>query len=293
MRSSKIKKMIAGFWALTVAVTSCMTALAADTVDVTGSGRYASETHTVVGYGDQDLFSDMKERMPGDVVSNNVTIANKSNRAVTIYMRAYPDFSSADGITAVRDGSSASAVDKTFRGDILDQISMTLKLGEQVIYQGSADGQKPEAESAAMTDPDYGLKLGSFAAGAQQTLEVMLELPGPIFDNTFADSFDAVDWVFYVEGSTPSSGGGGGGGGGGGTTGHRAVSTVSTDSGMPLGPWTGQEEGPNIVIADSGTPLAGIPRLGDTGVSGGVFGILLALLAACTALYTKKRLSRS
>ena len=106
--------------------------------------------------------------------------------------------------------------------------------------------------------------------------------------------FDAVDWVFCVEGTTPSGGGGGGGGGGGPSGGGNSNNgpgsvTEIIDSEVPLSPWTGEDG--SIVILDSGVPLANIPRMGDTGISGYIFGILLALLIAAGALYMKKRYS--
>lgn len=286
MKRTTIKRIMAGFWALAVAVMSSMTALAADTVDVNGSGRYADSTSVAVGYSDKDLFSNMKNLMPGDTIENQITVSNKSSRSVTIYLKAYSGFTSEDGITAVRGTSTAQAEGKTFRDDLLDQIKMTLKLGDTILYEGSADGESPEAGYEAMTDGDYGISLGSFAAGQQSALTVQLTLPGPVFDNSFADRFDAVDWVFCVEGTTPSSGGGGGG-----TTGNRAVSTIE-DSDVPLAPWTGETGDTNIVITEPGVPLATIPKLGDTGTSSYVFGILLALLAACSAAYIRKRCSR-
>lgn len=289
MRFRRFKKIIAGFWALAVVVMSCMTAFAADTVDVNGSGRYADSTSVAIGYSDKDLFSNMKELMPGDTVENRVVLSNKSSRSVNIYLKAYSEFVSEDGITAVRDTSKASADGKTFRGDILDQISMTLKLGDRILYAGSADGRTPDAGYTAMTSGDYGINLGSFGPGQQSDLMVQLTLPGPVFDNSFAERFDAVDWVFCVEGTTPSGGGGGGSSGGGG--GHRA--TIITDSDVPLGPWTGNQEDMNVVITDPDVPLANIPKLGDTGTSGYIFGILLALLIACSAVYARKRLSRN
>lgn len=290
MKRTKFRTIMACFGAMAIVVMSCMTALAADTVDVTGSGRYASDTQVVVGYEDKDLFSNMKNLMPGDVISNTVAIANRSSRSVTIYLKAYPDFTSADGITAVRGDSTASAEGKTFRDDILNQISMTLKLGDTVIYEGSADGLTPADGYTALTEGDYGISLGNFPANNQQILTVTLQLPGPVFDNSFADSFDAVDWVFCVEGTTPSTGGGGGGSTPGGGGGHRV--TPIGDSEVPLGPWTGENTDSNIVITDPDVPLAVLPKTGDAGVSGYVFGILAALLVACSALYMRKRYNR-
>ena len=299
MKRKNIKRIVAGFWALAVVGMSSMTALAADTVDVSGSGKYAGETDIVVGYQDKDLFSDMKNLMPGDTVENQVALSNKSTQAVTIYLKAYPGFTSADGETAVRDGSQASAAGKTFRDDILNQIEMTLKLDDKVIYEGSADGASPKSGYEAMTAGDYGLNLGSFAAGNQKNMVITLHLPGPVFDNGFVDTFDAVDWVFCVEGTTPSGGGGNppGGGGGGGHDRDRSPNpgpgtvTEIVDSEVPLAPWTGEDGDSNIVILDSSVPLASIPKMGDTGTGGYLFGILLALLIACSALYMRKRYS--
>lgn len=267
------------------------TALAADTVEVSGSGRASSTTKVVVGYQDKDLFSNMKDLMPGDTVSNEIAVSNQSSRSVAIYLKAYSQFSSEDGVTAHRDASMASAEGKTFRGDILDQITMTLKMGDEILYQGSADGENPAEGYEAMTAGDYGISLGRFAAGSQAVMTVEITLPGQEFDNSYASKFDAVDWVFCVEGSTPSSGGGGGssGGGGGGNPNVGPGVTPIEDSEVPLGPG----DSTNVVIADPETPLASIPKMGDAGISGYAFGASLALLAAGGAVYLRKRLARS
>ena len=285
---------------MVVMTVGSMTALAADTdsINVEGSGTASGSTHVQV-YQDKDLFSNMKELMPGDTISNQVTVANTSSRSVTVYLKAYPEFiGSADGLEATRvrtesNGalSTASADGKTFRSDILDQISMTLKLGDEILYQGSADGVNPDEGYAAMVNGDYGISLGSFAANTQETMTIELTLPGPAFDNSFESKFDTVDWVFCVEGTTPSSHHGGGGGGGGSNTGNGRYNPSGTDTTSSLEDITG-EDGTNIVVTDPGASLASIPKLGDTGISGYVFGIAAALLLACTAIYMKKRLGR-
>lgn len=293
MKKIQLKRMMAGFWAAAFVVMSSVTALAADSVEVKGSGEYASTTSVNV-YQDNDLFSNMKELMPGATVTNTVEMKNLSSREVTMYLRAYPDFVTKDnGASAERDRtetsetgdkSTADPAGKTFRDDILDQIEMTLTLDGKVIYQGSADGETPEAGYTALTAEDFGIKLGSFAANSTKKLEVKLILPGPKFDNSFANSFDAVDWVFCAEGTTPDNGGGNSGGSSGGGGGTKTIK----DPSVPLGPGDA-----NIVITDPDVPLSALPKLGDNGISGYVFGILLALLIACSALYMRKRCSRS
>lgn len=300
MKRDKIKRLVAGFCTMVMMTVGSMTALAADTdsINVEGSGTASGSTHVQV-YQDKDLFSNMKELMPGDTISNQVTVANTSNRAVTVYLKAYPEFigeASSSVATRVRTESNqgistASADGKTFRSDILDQITMTLRLGDEILYEGSADGEDPVNGYAAMVDGDYGISLGEFASGSQQTMTIDLTLPGPEFDNGFADKFDAVDWVFCVEGTTPSSHHGGGGGGGGSNTGNGRYNPSGTDTTSSLEDITG-EDGTNIVVTDPGASLASIPKLGDTGISGYVFGIAAALLLACTAIYMKKRLGR-
>lgn len=302
MKKKLFKRMMAGVCMAVFVAMSSMTALAAkdaatdgtdakpgvsgtgDAVTVTGSGKYEDTTKVVVGYQDKDLFSNMKNLMPGDTIENTVKLSNDSGRTVTIYMKAYPDFESADGKIATRSDSTASADGKTFKGDVLDQITMTLTLDDKVIYKGSADGEKPvDAEKyQVLTEGDYGISLGSFSSDSSKILKVELALPGPEFDNSFADSFDAVDWVFCVEGTTPHDGGGGGGGGGGG---RRPTPVVENPGpGVPSVPG----EDVNVVITDGS-----LPKMGDAGVQGYVFGILAMLLLVCGAVYMKKRISRS
>ena len=296
MTKQQLKRIAAGFWAAAFVAMSSMTALAADAVEITGSGSGADDTKVVVGYQDKDLFSNMKELMPGDQISNTVAMANLSSRPVTLYMKAYSEFESADGgktafrkrteTSAAEEFSVAEAEGKTFRGDILDHAVMTLMLGEKTIYKGTADGSRPETGYPALTNDDGGICLGSFAAGQRETLTITLKLPGAEFDNSYADSFDAVDWIFYAEGTTPGSneGSNGGHGGGGGSSGGKH--TVS-DSVTPLDPWTGGGDS-NILITDPGMPISLLPKLGDEGMGIQAAGMLLALLAAVGAYVMRK-----
>ncbi len=320
MRKKQLKRMIAGIWTAVFVAMGSMTAFAAgDSVTVEGNGSDAAGTQVVAGYQDKDLFSNMKNLVPGDTISNTVTLSNKSSRAVTIYMKAFSEFTSEDGVTAVREGSEAFAEGKTFRKDLLDQIEMSLKLGDQIIYRGSADGNAPAEGYQALTAGDYGLSLGSFEAGQTEELVVTLTLPGHAFDNTFADRFDAVDWVFCVEGTTPTPpdpdpgpkpdpdpnpdprpdprpdpvGPDDGDGDSEDDGDYNPPITIIPDPEVPLGPYTGGSGDSNVLILDEDVPLASLPKMGDAGIHGYVFGILLVLLAASGAVYLKKRLNRS
>ena len=89
--------------------------------------------------------------------------------------------------------------------------------------------------------------------------------------NDYADKFDAVDWVFYVEGTDSSGDGGshGGGGGGGGShsggggnpTGPGMI--IITDDEVPLASGVPGDGDVNITIEDGAVPLGALPQTGD------------------------------
>lgn len=274
MRKIQLKRMMAGLLAAAFVAMSSMTALAADAVTVSGTGKYKESTDVKVTQ-DKDLFSNMKNLMPGDHVTNTVTVGNQSSRLVTLYMKAYPVFGSEDDILAkggYQENSTASAEGKTFEETLLDMADMTLSLDGTVIYDGKAS-----SVGTGLADAEKGICLGHFPSGTEKTLTIELSLPITL-DNSYVNSFDVVDWIFYAEGTTPSDGGGGGSGGGGGGGGG-GKSRPSSD--------------PGVLIEDPEVPLGILPALGDLGVTGYLFGILVLLLIACGALYMRKRMSRS
>lgn len=274
MNKRILYKIMAGLWTLAAVGFCSLSALAADTVEVKGSGTYGGSTSAYVGYEDKDLFSNMKGLMPGDVISNTITLHNQSSRGVTIYLKAFPDFVSQDtqNQAAVREDSQASADGKTFRDSVLNIIHMTLTLGEKVIYQGSADGLTPEEGFSPMTDGAYGISLGYFKAGQKEDLTVTLKLPGQEMGNAFEQTFDAVDWVFCIEGTTPPDDD---------DSESSHTSGSSTDS-SPI-PVTGDYH--NLIVTDPGK----VPKMGDEGTAMYVFVMLLAVLTGCSAIYTRKR----
>lgn len=251
MKDIRLKPILSYLCSLAIAAMIHIPALAADTIEL-----------------NQDLFSDMKNLVPGQTIYSQVTLSNKSSRIVMIYLKANPDPSAADTVT------------------ILNQIEMKLELDGSILYEGSADGAVPKTGYEAMTSESHGLNLGSFPSGAQKNLLITLSLPGPEFDNQYTDQFAAVDWVFRIEGA--SGGGNSGGSGGVGSSSENGPISI-TDAEGPLSPWTGEDEGTNVVITDSDVPLGKVPRTGDSGIGGYVFSMLLALLIACIVLYIGRK----
>ncbi len=275
MKRRKLHKMMAGLWTLAAVAFGSLSALAADTVEVTGSGSHADSTDVFVGYADKDLFSNMKGLMPGDTISNTITLHNQSSRGITIYLKAYPDFVSGneEDTAAVREDSLAMADGKAFQEKLLNLTDMTLTLGKQIIYEGSADGKAPEAGYRALTDGDYGISLGYFSVGKKEELTVTLELPGQELGNAFQGTFDAVDWVFCVEGTTPSDNDGPG-------TGPGNTAGNTPEGPLPIGGDSG-----SLIITNPGS----LPKMGDTGIGIYVLGMFGAALIGCSFLYIRRR----
>lgn len=296
MNKLHIKRMMTNIIAAAFVAMSGMTALAADAVIIDGTGKYAGSTTVDVKYYDKDLFSNMKELMPGSTVANTVSLENRSGRAVTIYMKAYPNFEEEqDVFSAIRervetalsgDKSEVSVEGKSFNNAILDLAEMTLTLDDAVIYKGSADGSKPEAGYQGLTEGDYGINLGKFSSDEVKTLKIELYLPGEKFTNEYASTFDAVDWVFCAEGTTPS---------GGDSSKDPTKSTVSVNDGeVPGGasPSISKDVLDNSVLQtvdDSQIPLGILPALGDNGVIGYVIGLMVFIMIGVGAVYIKKR----
>lgn len=152
----------------------------------------------------RDLFSNMKNMMPGDVINNTVVVTNNSSRTVSFYLNVKPgDASSADPI--VTKG-------KVYQRELLDQISMEIWSGEKLVFQGNASGNAGTPENTGA------IPLGEVKAGQELNLRIQVTLPGATMTNEFASSFGKIDWQFIAEGSDSGGSGGGGnneGGGGG------------------------------------------------------------------------------
>ena len=183
-------------------------ALAADAV-VRREGTSGLVIETVgSGYTDTDLFGSFKNVMPGDELTENITIQNNVSGFdyVKLYIRAVPHdeqgnpltydeaFENEDGkdkqnIEGMRDETVATMA------DFLAQLSMDVYLvnadeTKEIIFSASPD------QSAQLTDS---VLLGTFAKGESAKIQAVLHVPAEL-RNEYANRVGEVDWLFTVEG---------------------------------------------------------------------------------------------
>ena len=166
-----MKKLFSILLRLLVVMSMATTAFAAGNVTYEGeSQKFIFEPGS--DYSPTDLFTDFKGIMPGDSITQTVTINNKASNEVKvkIYMRALGAQEDTD--------------------EFLSQMTLTVtQKTDTILFDAPAD------QTAQLTD---WVCLGTFYSGAKVDLDVALNVPIEM-GNEFQDQIGYLDWEFKVE----------------------------------------------------------------------------------------------
>lgn len=126
-------------------------------------------------YSPTDLFAEFKDVMPGDSLTQKITVKNDAanNIKVKIYMRAL--------------GAHADSE------DFLSQLGLRVKKSDENTMAYMFDATA--SETAQLTD---WVCLGTLYSGGEVDLDVILDVPVSL-DNTYSDKTGYLDWEFKIE----------------------------------------------------------------------------------------------
>lgn len=165
---------------------------------------YTGKENVFVFEDDDDLFDGFKGLMPGDTVTQYITVKNTSNESdyVNIYMRAELHDDAENPMSedvAEQMGTLASM------HDFLSQLSMRV-----FIDNGDSDPNNDDMIYAASPNELDGLQnnvlIGAFEQDEEATLRVELDIPTSL-GNEYQHAMGEVDWVFTVEDLTKDDSG--------------------------------------------------------------------------------------
>ena len=156
------------------------------------SSSVTYEGHNLFGFGpgseftDTDLFDSFKGVMPGDVLTETVTVRNEASCCdfVKIYMRA-----EVHGAGNPLSPEVAKHENVVSMQDFLSQLSMTVWNGNTKIYEAS-----PDELDGLRTN----VLLGTFRRNQETTLTVQLDVPIEL-GSEYTNRVGEVDWVFVIE----------------------------------------------------------------------------------------------
>ena len=130
-------------------------------------------------YSPTDLFTNFKGVMPGDKITQHITVKNTAgkDKDVELFLRA-------DGVAGVNNTSKADSA------DFLKEMTLTVKSSKGMkLFEGPAD------QTADLTKWK---SLGKFKSGADVDLAVTLTVPLSM-GNDFQERIGAINWSFKVE----------------------------------------------------------------------------------------------
>ena len=168
-----MKKLIMCFMIVMMLCTSTVRAESSNVTYSGNSGKFIFKPGSE--YSVTDLFTEFKGVMPGDSLTQKITVKNEANNKVKvkIYMRS---------LGAHKDSK-----------DFLSQMNLTVEKSSdnEMGYMFDASADQTDGLS------DWVL-LGTLYSGGTVNLDVKLNVPVEM-DNTYMDQIGYLDWEFMVE----------------------------------------------------------------------------------------------
>ena len=144
-------------------------------------------------YSPTDLFTDFKNLMPGDSISQTVRVVNNGKAGYTtkIYLKALGPTDVANGTILGNGNDTDGMTDKPVYQKLLSQLNLkVVKVdGDEKLFDATAE------KTDGLTD---WVLLGSLRKGGEVDLTVSLEVPVEM-GNEFQDVAGALDWAFKIE----------------------------------------------------------------------------------------------
>ncbi len=157
-----------------------------------GYVRYTG--HNIFGFGPgseyskTDLFDNFKGAMPGDVLTQEITVSNTARCCdfIRVYLRAETHSEKGNPLSSK---VSASGETVATMKEFLSKLSMKVYNGEKLIYRASPD---------ELGGLEENVLLGKLRKNQDLNLTVELSVPAEL-GNEYANRVGEVDWVFQVE----------------------------------------------------------------------------------------------
>jgi len=188
--------------ALVLLLSGTVTAFAADSTITFKGAKDGFAFQPGSEYTATDLFDNFKDVMPGDELSESITLKNTATDCdyIKVYMRAVVHDENSNPLTYSEAFENADGKDQTnvdgqrdetvaTMQDFLSQLTMRIYNGDKLIYEASPD------KAGALVD---NVLLGTLKTGDSLNLKVELDVPIEL-GNKYANRVGEVDWVFLAE----------------------------------------------------------------------------------------------
>ena len=173
--------------ALIMVLSLSVTAFAADS-SITFKGlEEGFEAQPGSEYTETDLFDNFKNVMPGDQLTETITLKNQASDCdyINVYLKALVHDEDGNPLSEkVAETETVASMQ-----DFLKQLTMRIYNGEKLIYNSTPD------QAGALADNVF---LGKLAKGEALSLKVELDVPIEL-GNEYANRVGKVDWTFLVE----------------------------------------------------------------------------------------------